>query len=470
MTLRRIDPDVDAIAELVVQASDVTLILDGEGTIEDLTFSDQELADQALDLAVDRPWIDCVTLESREKISALVNDALADRPPRWRQVTHASRGGLDIPVSYATVKVGPQRLVAIGKNLHTEAQLQQQLVHAQQSMERDYSRLRHAETRYRMLFRLASEAVLVVEADASRVVELNPAAADILGQPSENLIGKLFPSGFDEEQSVAINELLARVKAVGETGRLRTRTDNDARPVMLSASIFRQEGQSYFLIRLLPLASADDDSADRTHHSSFLSVIDRLPDAFVVTDPSGRIMATNQAFLELAQAGSEEQARGSSLDRWLGRATVDLNVLLANLREHGSIRLYSTTLNDEYGGTIDVEISAVSVNDGSSSCLGFVIRNVNRRVPPTRAADDPWPRSAAQITDLVGRLPLKELVRESTDIVERLCIETALRLTNDNRASAAEILGLSRQGLYAKLRRHGLGNLGSEPSDPRSGD
>jgi len=41
-------------------------------------------------------------------------------------------------------------------------------------------------------------------------------------------------------------------------------------------------------------------------------------------------------------------------------------------------------------------------------------------------------------------------------MIERLCIEAALELSGDNRASAAEILGLSRQSLYAKLNRHGL--------------
>ena len=67
--------------------------------------------------------------------------------------------------------------------------------------------------------------------------------------------------------------------------------------------------------------------------------------------------------------------------------------------------------------------------------------------------------SVAQLTELVGRVSLKELVRETTDVVERLCIEAALELTDDNRASAAEMLGLSRQSLYAKLRRYGLGDL-----------
>ena len=64
----------------------------------------------------------------------------------------------------------------------------------------------------------------------------------------------------------------------------------------------------------------------------------------------------------------------------------------------------------------------------------------------------------------MGRVPLKQLVRESTDMIERLCIEAALELTGDNRASAAEILGLSRQGLYAKLHRHGIAEIGGSPA------
>jgi DNA-binding NtrC family response regulator len=61
-----------------------------------------------------------------------------------------------------------------------------------------------------------------------------------------------------------------------------------------------------------------------------------------------------------------------------------------------------------------------------------------------------------QLTELVGRVPLRDVIRESNDVIERLCIEAALQLTSGNRASAAEMLGLSRQSLYVKLRRYGL--------------
>jgi DNA-binding NtrC family response regulator len=63
------------------------------------------------------------------------------------------------------------------------------------------------------------------------------------------------------------------------------------------------------------------------------------------------------------------------------------------------------------------------------------------------------------MTELVGRVPLKELVRDATDVIEKLCIEAALELTGDNRASAAEMLGLSRQSLYVKLRRYGMADM-----------
>ncbi len=71
---------------------------------------------------------------------------------------------------------------------------------------------------------------------------------------------------------------------------------------------------------------------------------------------------------------------------------------------------------------------------------------------PSRAPS----KSLEQIIELIGRVSLKDLVREATDVIERLSIEAALTMTGDNRASAAEVLGVSRQSLYVKMRRHGL--------------
>jgi DNA-binding NtrC family response regulator len=65
-------------------------------------------------------------------------------------------------------------------------------------------------------------------------------------------------------------------------------------------------------------------------------------------------------------------------------------------------------------------------------------------------------RSVDEMTKLVGKVPLRDLVRETTDIIERLCIEAALQINDNNRAGAADMLGLSRQSLYVKLHRYGI--------------
>jgi DNA-binding NtrC family response regulator len=67
-------------------------------------------------------------------------------------------------------------------------------------------------------------------------------------------------------------------------------------------------------------------------------------------------------------------------------------------------------------------------------------------------------RSAEQLSELVGQLPLKDIVSETTDLIEKLCIEAALNLSLNNRVSAAEMLGLSRQSLYVKMRKLNIGD------------
>jgi len=132
--------------------------------------------------------------------------------------------------------------------------------------------------------------------------------------------------------------------------------------------------------------------------------------------------------------------------------------LTSNLRQRGTVRLFATTVQGEYGSVAEVEISAVSVTEGDQPCLGFTIRDIGRRLSNEPMTSKDLPRSAGQMTELVGRVPLRDIVRETTDLIEELCIQAALELTGDNRAAAAEMLGLSRQSLYVKLKRFGVGD------------
>jgi len=450
--------EAQAAAALVVAAMDVALVVDRKGVIRELTCSNDDLREAIDGEWQGRPWIDTVTAETRPKIEALLKDAAELATPRWRQVNHPARQGPDIPISYSAVKVGETgRIMAVGRDLRPVATLQQRLVNAQQSMEREYAKLRHAETRYRMLFQIASEAVLVVDASNGRVIEANPAAADLFQQTMRRLIGRALADHFDEEGQTALESLLAAARVAGRTDEVRVGLADGAREFRVSASLFREDRASYLLVRAAPIAAGD--AAAASAGSRVLDLVESLPDGFVVTDGEGRILSANRAFLDMAELSSEQQALNATLDRWLGRPGVDLNVLLASLREHGSVRMFSTAIQGSHGAQTDVEICAVAAPRGKDASYGFGIRDVSSRLSGAPRREQELPRSVKQMTELVGRVPLKDLVRETTDMIERLCIEAALELSNDNRATAADLLGLSRQSLYVKLRRYGLGEL-----------
>lgn len=461
------DLDSDTAAKLITVASDVALVVSDaqQGIIVDVSLGSDALSSDMTDQWLGKAWLDTVTAESRPKVEALLRDSSKVGLPRWRMVNHTMPGGADLPVMYAAVKMNSGgQVVAFGRSMQSMANLQQQLVSAQQSMEREYLKLRQAEARHRLLFQVASEAVLIVDASNRKVLEANPAAGKLLGEGTRRLVGRLFPDGFDEPSTQALQGLLGAVGATGRTSDVVVNSADGTREFRASASLFREERSSFFLIRLA-LLTGEHGSATATQDSKVLEIVASAPEGFVVTSLDGRILFANRAFLDLVQLATEEQARNEPLDRWLGRPGVDFSLLTAQLREHGALRLFATQLRGEYGSSSDVEICAVSVVNGEEPCFGFTIRDVGQRMIFDRQVSRDKPRSVEQLTELVGRVPLKDLVRESTDMIEKLCIEAALEITGDNRASAADILGLSRQSLYAKLRRYGLGELTPAESD-----
>ncbi len=460
------DLDAGSAASLIAAASDVTLILDRAGVIRDMAFRSDGLMRDLDDSHswIGRPVAGTVAPDSRSKVEALLRDAANTTETRWRHVNHLASDGRSVPVLYCCVPLSRDgRLVAFGRDLRVMSELQQRLVSAQQSMERDYSRLRDVEMRYRLLFQMSSEAVVVIDSGKRLITEANPAARGIFGVDVGELAGLAIGKMFDAESAAAVEAHLAAVLGGAQADEANARTARGGREVVVRASLFRQADETMFLLRMAsPMPDAVAPASLPDVKLKLLRAVENAPDGFVVTDSNGEVIHANAAFLEMAELTREDQARGRALDRWVGESGVDFDVLVANLRSHGSVRFFATVLRGEAGHTTRVEISAVSVRNGGQPSLGFAIRNVGARLAAPVPVQARLPRSVAQLTELIGRVPLKDLVREATEVIERLCIEAALELTSDNRASAAEMLGLSRQSLYVKLRRYGMGDLASE--------
>lgn len=483
--------ELDAVQaqRLIDAAGDIALVLDGDGTVLDVRAHDRELQKTAKRAWLGKPWADIVSIDSRDKVVALLAQALADEPTAARQVNHPAAAGPDLPVLYSAVRVaGGARasraatlVVALGRDLRDNVTLQRRLVDAQQTMERDYWRFREAETRYRNLFQASAEAVLVADGRTLRIVEANPAALVLLGgggkapKVTDTALAALFTADAGEPLASAV----ASARSVGKHERLSARLAGSKLLVTVSLASFRQEQASFLLVRLAPLAAAEPrrggSKAEGQEGALAMSGLESAfvrsaADALAFTDGAGRVVAVNRAFSRLAQLSSEDQARGEPLDRWLGRTGVEMSVLLANLRDSGGAGLFSTELRGALGLVTDVEIAASALEGAGGpagpgkAAFAFAVRDVGRRLAPSeQALPTKVPASVAQLTELVGRVPLKQIVAETSDLIERLSIETALTMTKDNRAMAAQLLGLSRQSLYVKLRRFGMGGL--EPSD-----
>ena len=451
--------DADAAALLIAAAADVSVILDHDGIIRDRAFQSEAFALEFAnnDHWVGKPWRDTVTVESRNKIDEMLRD-VHDRSLRnGRQVNYEAIRGDDIPILFSVLPVGQtKKTIAFGRDLRAFATLQQRVVEVQQSFERDYSRMRHIETRYRILFQMAPEPVFIAELASQKIVEANPAARQLPG-PKGKIIGLTLHNLVEKSSLPAVETLLSSVKSTGRADEISLRLAGGSAEMLATAFLFRQGNTKLVLLRLSHPTEARDQSPMLTDsREKMLKLIERAPDGFVVTDHDGMIIAANEAFLELSQLRNEAQAQGRSLGQWLGRPGVDLTVLLNTLRESGTVRLFATVMRDEFDAENEVEVSAGTVLNAGEPCYGFTIRSISRRVVQATATPRAFPKSLEQIIELIGRVSLKDLVREATDVIERLSIEAALSMTGNNRASAAEILGVSRQSLYVKMRRHGL--------------
>jgi transcriptional regulator PpsR len=447
--------DSPTLAQLLGLVSDLSLVMDASGVIEDVSTGHTTLAASGCQAWIGRHWADTVTTESRNKVQELLADAGKPDVMRWRQVNHPSPLGNDIAVQYVVLPLGNGKLLGLGRDLEVLAELQRRLVETQQSMERDYLRLRQIEARYRVLFDTSSEAVLLIDAGSQRVLEANVGAQSLLKDAGKRLVGRDLREWLDEASQTEVQSLLRTAMATGRIEMCAARVLGVPTPLTLSATVFRQEGGAQFLVRLVSREAASEVHHDNGATLAMVEAMERFPDGWLLTTPTGIVKSVNEESMALMGLTSASQISGQNLERWLQRGAVDWGVLHTSLRQQLPVRHFATEVRTLSGLTVPVEISAVYLARPEPA-YAFFLRDLNRRPAGASAHAPGQPHPFAELSQLVGRRPIKDIVGETVDTIERMCIESALELTHNNRASAAEMLGLSRQSLYVKLRRFGI--------------
>ena len=454
MTMPLIDPEL--LSEIVSTAADISMLISADARVIAVLANPGHPAFSRLDSWVGKHLSEVVTEESYEKLLKRLD--MIHRPgirSLTVEVNHSDQALLEFPVRYSMHIIGKDRAVLMmGRDMRPVAEMQQQLVMAQFALERDYETQREMDTRYRVLMEATRDAVVLVAMNSGRISDLNAAAAVLLGGSRTDLIGAAIAQEFEGRRRGEFLESLSNIASADSVSPVELVARRSQRKVRVIPKLFRAAGERLMMCRL------EAPELTNSHASETTDNLERLfhegVDAMVFLDQDGIIHSANDAFLKLTDSTHLASVRGRSLSDFLARGGVDLRVLLDNTRRARQLRIYATRVLSEFKGEVPVEISATFLSDRPKPGYGLILRDASRadmlRKPGFTAGDD----GVRSVMELVGSSTLKDIVAETTDVVEKMCIQTAVDLTRNNRVAAAEMLGLSRQSLYVKLRKFGL--------------
>ena len=446
----------EMVSEIVATASDITIVLNSRREIHWVLVSPQHRSFGTLDHWVGKPVDDVLTIESRSKLDARLSSLRAGAGGSVSvELNHAESTIWELPVRYTLHRVAADdSILMLGRDLRPIAEMQQRLVNAQLALERDYEAQREMDTRYRALMEVTRDAIVLVSMSNGRIEDINGVAAKLLGGARSEFIGSSIAQEFEGRRRGELLESMASLAVADAVTPIELQSRRSQRHVMLFPTVFRAAGERLLLCRIdaaeaVPAVPEElAENLGRLFHDG----VDAI--AFIGAD--GLIRAANESFLNLTDAASQSTVQGRSMADFLVRGAVDLKVLLDNAKRAGRMRLYATKLATAFAGQVAVEISASYLNDRPNAVIALVIRDASRAETLRRPSLVGGEEGSRSLVELVGSSTLKDIVAETTDVVEKLCIETAVELTRNNRVAAAEMLGLSRQSLYVKLRKYGL--------------
>ncbi len=373
---------------------------------------------------------------------------------RWAELIHHAERGDAFPIRYSVHSLAnDDAVLLLGRDQRPVIEMQQQLLNAQIALERDFEAQREADARYRLLMEFTSDAIVLVSMTSGRIVDMNMRAAVALGAARTELIGASFASQFNLAEGVdLLGSLSADTSGLGGA-TVEFATLRGGHHLEVRSRQFRAAGERLALCRLSE--PGQDTQGLGSLATDLFQLFQLGTDAIVFTNKDGVIEAASDAFLNITDAPDSAAVVGRSIGEFLGRGAVDLKVLLENARRAGHLRSYSTKLTTDFDAQVAVELSATWLGDRSDPKLALVIRDATSATA-LRTDFSLGQGDMRGVMELVGSSNLKDIVAETTNVVEKICIETAIELTRNNRVAAAEMLGLSRQSLYVKLRKYGL--------------
>ncbi len=445
------------LAALLFASNDWVFSIDSSGQFLKQWYKSEQFERQTACLDAGDSLFKMLTKESYPKLESLLSNTSGYPGSTQLNLTIPSED--DLPVTLFVYSHIDNEFLCAAQSMTDLARSQQSLIETQVARENDFAKLSDNLTTLEVVFESTTDAFLKISADKPRVFAQNRAAERLFQSADVNLIDTEFPAGFSELNHPALNSMLEAARRNGASGNVGVSLQDNTTELLVSANYVRGQTNDFFLVRCVEMDQNERINYLTLEAQDLIRLMNDCPDGIVVCQADGTIVSANAAFATMAQVETESVFKGHSLESWLGRNALDQRLICKTLRSNGKIAKFMTVVVGKLGVVTEVELSAGLLSSEENSLMVLIVRNVASRVVSRNnqhAEAGLDPKRVASVKDMVGRVSLKEVVRESTDIVEKMCIEAALELTNGNRASAAEVLGVSRQSLYVKLRRLGL--------------
>ncbi len=448
-----LSPVAREVAEAMARvASDIALVIDHDGVIRSVAEGASPLPAE-VSAWVGRRWVDTVSSDTRRKIELLLDELSTTSISQRREVNHPIVDGDAVPMAWTAIRLGEHGpVVAVGRDLRAVAAIQRRFLDSQHEMELDYWQRRHADNRYRTLFHVARDAVLVIDAESFTVLEVNEAAQALLdlGVRSDahaHLPGRSLISRVPEHARAALAELLSTARSSGRAGEIRLRMTAQGATWDVSATPFIVGERQQLLVRA---CDHDDHGGTEGQPAVMRALVESTSDAVVITDSAGHIQLANPAFLTLVRRASEAQVKGQGLADVVGDRDGAWRDTLARTRLQGLCpRTPLTVMCDALG--VAVEVASTLLTDGEQELLGFTLRTVE---PPRAVGSSVRQNGWAELEALraqIGLVPMATLLQDAGAVVERQIIATALNLAAGQVKVAARLLRVEASALSLRM-------------------
>jgi transcriptional regulator PpsR len=354
----------------VTVSSDIALVVDLDGTIRSVAVGADSPTPTAASW-VGRSWVDTVTEQTRRKIVRMLDEVTVTGVARRCEVSHLLPSGVGVPIAYSAVRLGPTGpVVAAGRDLRAIAAIQQRFVQGQQQMERELWKRRESESRYRLLFQVATDPVLIVDAGSMTVNEVNPAAAERFGETPAALAGRGVALLFEADSWPVVADLFERARAGSRSDEVRARLIGSGDPVEVVASRFPSGDRTLLRVRM----RAAQDRSPQPEREDPLAAAGTAADphgpAIAITDTGGRVLMTNAPFTALVGLDLGAVTDEHSLGEWLS----DWPAILADVRRNGFMQLVASRLTRSSGEVTEVSVSCALLSTGEDERFGFTLR------------------------------------------------------------------------------------------------